>query len=300
MRRQFFFGLMSLVILPLLILSLGCSTLETLGQEVTSANDTLKRRVMVLSFIDQAGIGPEKTEQITKDFKGFLGKSSRLLLYDPPKNESEPLDAESLELGVVTSLKLIKEAKDLGMVALITGLINPIDISIKDTGYWPFNKSCKRYEISTIVNVVDTFSGALLLTRFESEAVFVPLDEDPAQSEEELIDQLRIESLPRILKLQAAAVISALTHAHWKGEILAVDNEIIRINAGKEVGLRHGQRIEVFATGEAISTSGGRFYEIPGNQIGEIVVDSVMERDSSAVAVEGGPFLVGQIIKLKP
>jgi hypothetical protein len=300
MRRQLFFGLISLVILPLLIISLGCSTLDTLGQDVTSANDTLKRRVMVLSFIDQAGIGPEKTEQTTKDFRGFLGNSSRLLIYEPPKNESVPLDAESLELGVVTSPKLVKEAKDLGMVALITGLINPIDISIKDTGFWPFNKSRKSYEISTIVNVVDTFSGALLLTRLESEEVFVPLEEDPDQSEKELINQLWIEALPRILKLQAAAVISVLTHEPWKGEILAVDNEIIRINAGEEVGLRHGQHLEVFANGESISTEGGRSFEIPGDQIGEIVVDSVMERDSLAAVVEGGPFSVGQVIKLKP
>ena len=299
MRKKIFLGLISVVLLQVLIIFFGCNTTETIIKGIMPAADDLKKRVMVLPFIDQAGLGPDRATKITEDFRGLLEESPRLLLYDPPNGESFPLDMKSLELGVVTHPKLVRDAEELGMNVIITGIIYPTEIFIEDTGIWPFSESSKIYEITVVVNVADIRSGALLSTQSESAQVCVPVDEATGQKEKDLINQLWIDAQGSILERQASTVTENLWNAPWSGKILAVENGTIKISAGKEVGLIRGHRLEVFARGESIPSISGRSFEIPGKKIGEIEADAITDKDALAVPVEGGPFSAGQVIKLK-
>jgi hypothetical protein len=299
MRKQFLFLLSFLLILHFLVIFTACSTTETLVQWITPAPYSLKKRVMVLPFIDQAGLGPERTTQLTAELGEHLGESSRLLLYDPPKGESWPIDEKSLELGIVTHPKLIQSAHELGINALVTGVIHPIEISDKETGLWPFRETCRVYGISVIVNVVDVHSGALLFTQLGSEDVSLPLEDAQGLNEKDLPEQFWMRVLARILKQQALTVIEKLSHGPWFGRILAVDNGTIRINAGRDVGLQPGHRLEAFSWGESFPSLSGRPFDILGEKTGEIVVESIMEKAALAVPDTGGPFLAGQVIKLK-
>ena len=60
MRKKIFLGLISVVLLQVLIIFFGCNTTETIIKGIMPAADDLKKRVMVLPFIDQAGLGPDR------------------------------------------------------------------------------------------------------------------------------------------------------------------------------------------------------------------------------------------------
>ena len=300
MKRIYCIRSFCLVLSLLLIAIFGCSTTKYLVQKIKPDKPDLKKRVMVLPVIDREVPGSERASQITADFVDLLRKSSHLLLYDPPKGLSWPSEIKSSRFGAVTHPELVKKAEDLGMNAIITGVLEPTQTTTNKIGIWPFRKSCRIHEVSVVMNVVDARSKALSLSRLESEVVSVPLDKAQGRNEEETIDQLLKEALARVVKRQALAVVTSLVEEPWTGRILAVKNDTIKINAGKDVGLQPGHRFEVYARGESITAQGGGSFELLGKKIGEIEATSIMEKHSLAVAAAKESFLAGQAIRFVP
>ena len=147
------------------------------------------------------------------------------------------------------------------------------------------------------VNIVDTASGCLYLTQLDSEEMDFMIDELQGRDENEVIDQIIEAKMPRILKRQSSAVIKNLIKQPWTGQILSAENGMIKINGGKDVGIRPDQSFAVFAQGESITCRAGRSFDILGKKIGEIKTTAIMEKHSLAVPVAKGSFLAGQTIR---
>lgn len=292
-------GLFFLTLWLLVIAISGCGISRSLVGKVIPQGPELKKRVMVFPLVDQAGLGGERTSELDEDFKKLLGRSSHFLLYGPPDGIFSSSAMSSPIFGVVTSSKLIEIAEGIGMNALIIGVVNPIEVTTRKSGIWPFRSYKKFYEISMGVNVVDITTKTFSMTRIESEEYSVSLDDVERQGEKKIVDQALKEALPEILEGQASAVEEELTREPWTGRILAVENKTIMINAGKKVGLRPGQYFEVFEQGKSIPSASGRSIYLLGKKIGEIKVKSVMGKHSLAVPVKGGKFLRGQVIRFK-
>ncbi|MDY6970903.1 MAG: hypothetical protein SV775_01095 [Thermodesulfobacteriota bacterium] len=290
-----FFLLLSLALMA----GYGCSTTKSLVQKIRPEKPVLKKRIMILPLIDLDGPGSERAAQANKGFVALLRKSPSLLLFEPPEGGAFS-SAESYKFGIFTPANLVKKAYDASMNTLITGILEPIQTSTEKTGIWPFRKSCNIHEISIIINVVDTRSKALALSRLESEMISVPLDETPGENKGKTMDQLLEEAIDRIVKRLASAVISSLEQQPWTGRVLSVEDSALKINAGDDVGLKPGQRFMVYAGGESITTQNGRSFELLGKKIGKIEVTSIMEKHSLAVPAGKGPFLAGQTIRFIP
>ena len=310
MRRLYFIGFVFPLFSFFLLSTSGCSTTksvikkivpESVAKRIKHSKSDLKKRVMILPLIDQSGLGSEKTIQISESFVELLMKSSHLLLFRPPKGVITLSESKVSQLGIVTpGSDLIKKADDLGITAIITGVVNPVEVITRKTGIWPLRKPSKIYEISVVINAFDIMSHTLLLTNLESEKGSVPLEKAETQSETEFIDQLLTTAMPRILKRQASAISKKLLNDPWIGKILAIENGTIKINAGRDIGLRLGQHFAVFSTGESISSEEGRSFDLSGNKIGEISVNSIMEDHALAIPLIEGSFLPGQAIRIIP
>jgi hypothetical protein len=293
-----YFVLLSFLALSLFFVPLfSCSTTRSVVQKITSHRPGLKKRVMVAPLIDQAGIGPGRTARIDADFIELLRKSPYLLLFQTDKEIYRAAGIKTSEFGIATPPELIKKARDSGMNALIVTVLNPLEATSRKTGIWPFRDTSRIVEISMLVNVVDTTSGCLYSTSLESEEMAFLTDELPGRDENEVIDQIVEEKMPRILKHQSSAVIKNIVEQPWTGKILTVDNGTIKINAGKDVGARPDQIFSVFASGETIVCQAGRSFDLLGKKIGEIKTTSVMEKDSFAVPVTKGSFMAGQVVR---
>ena len=299
MRKHYFVRSFFLILSFVLITIPGCSTTKSIVQKIRPGEPYLKKRVIVLPFIDQAGIGSERTTQMTADFVRSLGKSPHLLICDRPKEMPLTSGAKSPAMETATHKGLVENAENLGMNAVITGVLNPFEITTKKKGIWPFRKYRKIYEISMVVNVVDIISRTLLLTRLETEEVPVSLDKAEGLNEKEMFDLILSKALPGILKHQASIVAKELAKDPWTGKILAVDNDTITINAGKDVGLQPGHCFDVFGWGESIRCGNGKSLNLLGGKIGEIKVTSVMEKHSLTVPAKQGKFLPGLVIRFR-
>jgi len=298
-----------LMMLPLLVTTSGCSTTASLTRKVLPDSwadkilpdqPNLKKRVMVFPLVDQAGLGPERSAEFSHTFYDLIKKSRFLLLSEPPDGVFSSLAMESPQFGVLTNSKLVDFAEGLGMNDLIIGVLNPVEISIRKTGWWPFDKWRKIYGVSMAINVVDISSKTLLLTHIELEEFSVDLEDMEEHDEQVFIHQILNEALPEIVENQAAVVVRKLRQEPWTGKILAVEDKTIMINAGKEVGLEPGKFFEVFTLGRSVPSGSGRSIHLFGERIGIIEVTSVMEKNSLAEPVSGGPFVAKQFVRFKP
>jgi hypothetical protein len=297
MKKQYFI-LLSSFFLSLLFFALsGCSTTKSVIDKIVPGAPDLKKRVMIAPLVDQAEFGRERTAQIAANFVELLKESPHLLLFQDPQGIPSGTGSKSPEFGIVIPPDLVKRAQDLGMNALIIGVLNPLEANTRKTGVWPFRDMSRIIEISMTVNIVDTTSGCLYLTELDSEEMDFLIDELPGRDENEVIDQIIEAKMPRILKRQSAAVIESLVKEPWTGKILAVENGMVKINGGEDVGVRPDQLFTVFARGESITCRAGRSFDILGKKIGEIKTTSIMEKHSLAAPVAEGSFLAGQTIR---
>jgi hypothetical protein len=299
MRRKYLVSILSLVVSLLLIGIFGCGVTISVIQKRTPNNSYLKKRVLVLPPIDRAELQSEWRAQIAANILELLGKSPHLLPYAPPKDLPLPSGATPSEFGVVNHPDLVKLAEDMNMNVLITGVLNPIEI-VEKTKTWPFRREFRTYEISMFMNVVDVTNGCLCLNKLVSKNVAFRLEKAKNANKTEIIDQALQKAIPHILKEQSSAITEKLKEAPWTGRILAVNDGAIKINAGKDVGVRPDQVFTVFAQGEPITCLSGKSFDLLGKKAGEIKATSIMEDHALAVAVSGGPFSAGQIIKLRP
>jgi len=286
-----------MALLFVLITTSGCGTMRNLISPVIPKRPELKKRVMVFPLVDQAGFGAKKAKKLDRDLKEFLKQSPDLLLYEPPDGMFSSLAMTSPLFGVATSSGLIDFAEGLGMNALIIGVMNPVEIMTRKSGIWPFRRYKKFYDISMGLNVVDITTKTFSMTRIESEEYSASLEDSEKQGDKQIIDQYLKEALPDILEEQASAVEDELAKVPWTGRILAVEDDTIMINAGKEVGVRPGQTFEVLSKGRSIPSGSGRSIRLLGARMGEIKIDSVMEKHSLAVPVKGEGFSAGQVVR---
>jgi len=188
----------------------------------------------------------------------------------------------------------------MGMNVLMIGVLNPVEVAVHKTGFWPFDSWRRFYTVSAAVNVIDTISKTLIYTDIAIEEYSMTLDESDQMDQETYIQQITLEALPELVHNLGLTMDFKVSEEPWTGKVLAVDGDSIMINAGKEVGLKEEAVFKVFSVGESMSSGTGRTIHLLGTAIGDIIVTSVMEKHSLAKPLNGGPFEARQFIRLKP
>jgi len=309
-------GFLSPILKPVLLLlvcfallaACGCSTTKRWYGKIVPDSSGLKKRVIVLPFWDQAGLGEEKLEQLTAQFVSLLNKDGAFVIQRVKGSSALPDRVRSPEFGIVTDPEHARRADQMGMNIMLTAVFSPFETQRIRTGLWPFRKIKDETEIAMYVNAFDVINGTLLLTRLESEKVrttaeiyddFEEEDEEPQEIKPEIDEKTLIKSLSEIVENQAAEVGSALRERPWLGRIISSDASGTLINAGSDVGVVPGMVFDVLGTGETIPSASGKPVTLPGLKVGEIKVTEVMKDRALTSAQEGSSFAPGQIIRFK-
>jgi hypothetical protein len=300
MRNRFFLAVcIRLMLLAALGLAAGCAGLNVF-KGFTKGDAVLVKRVKVLPFIDDTHLGSHLGETFTAEFVSRLRRAAPLAFLDErPLGLSLQTDMKSPEFGIITPMTFIQKAEELGINVLITGVVNPIDVTTRRKGIWPFRKNRRYYEISMVINAVDVSTGALLYTKVEKDEGRVPEDTEGVQDRKGYMISLIKKSMSGILKRQVSEISDILSETPWTGKILGVDGKDIRIGGGQDVGIKTGHAFQVFSRGELIRSQDGESYPVRGHKVGKIVVTSSGEREALARPLSGGPFEVGQMIRLE-
>ena len=299
-----------LLLLCLALFATGCATTKKLYNKMSPDTSGLKKRILVLPFWDQAGLGEEKLEQLATQFLSLLNKDGVFVIERVKRLPGVADRVRTPEFGIVTDPEYARRADQLGMNLMLTAVFTPLETQRIKTGIWPLRKIKDETEIAMYVNAFDVINGTLLLTRLESVKIrTVPdiVDEDwedeenpePQKVKPEIDEKTLVKSLTEIVENQAAEVGSALRERPWLGRILSSDASGTFINAGSDVSVKLGSVFEVLGPGESIPSASGRTLALPGLPVGEVKVTEVT-KDRAAVSIpEGASFKAGQVIRFK-
>jgi len=295
------------------ILVSGCGTMKSLYKASSSAlsavpkkilpghDPIFKKKVLLLPFLDQAGVGEESIKEITTKMVRRLREDPYLIVHESKTPISVTGELKSPQFGIVIDPQLAQRAEEMGMHVLITGILSPYELFTKKTGIWPFKKVKKEIEISLIVNVLDITNGTLYLSNIEQRKIKIAVEADEEELMEEWKFDIRLVSkdLDEILDEQAEAIRETLRQSPWTGRLVSVDGTRIMINAGKEVGIKDGILFEVFGEGESIRSSSGQTYYYLGPKMGEIKTTEAMEGYAAATVLSGDALKPGMVIRFK-
>lgn len=300
-HRRPFTGACLLVTTAFVLLLAGCATTQSFFERYRGKGDALTKKVMILPLVDLGGVGERLTAQSQRDFYESLGRSPRIALHfqEAEENAGSP-SLTAVEYGIITNPEMIRKARALGMNAVVAGALNPVGVTHKKTGIWPFRNKVVAYQVSMVVNVVDVNSGYLYLTNLESEEFHFPLEEDGFQDEVRERQEALESKLPRIVKRQADIVSKELGTRPWTGTILSAAEGSVTISGGTDSGIRPGMIFTVYPSAESITTKDGRTIHLLGKAIGDLRVEEVMSDRSRAVGSQGGPFAEGQLVRPRP
>ena len=306
MKAGFFNWRYLILLLALFTLQSGCSPTRTLYKKVTFQNnetDSLKNRVLLLPFTDQADLGKERVDTITASFATLLQKDNRILLHRSKDTLPSSLKLRSPGYGIIIDPDQAKRAEEMCMNVLITVLISPFEFHSKKTGIWPFRHTKKEAEISISLNALDITNGTLLLTHLESRKFKLLEDlmewEEPDEKElRRNIDEKKLEkALAGMLEDQAEALTEALKGHPWSGRIISADQGKVIISAGKDVGVETGTIFDVYDRGESIRSATGSFYFLMGSKVGKLKTVTVMDSYASTVPLSETTLKAGYLIR---
>jgi len=292
----------NLIIMSVMIFAIsttGCGGNQSVIKKGKWEKAGLKKKIMILPLVNQSGIEKDFSTEMSGKLLNLLKIAPSFISHDGSKYVSLSNDLRSPEFGIVIPPELVKKAEDLGMNALVTGVLNPLEKSVRKSGIWPLRNLKNVYEISMIINVVDTTTGTLLFTNLIKDEVIFPVEEETEKSENEIHQELK-RAMSGILEDLADGAIKKLETASWSGKIISLENNNAKIRGGTDVGLRPGQLFEVFARGESIRSKDGRVFTIFGKKVGLIKVSSVAENHCLAVPVGDTALAKGQIVYFKP
>ncbi len=297
MKRRFLKAA-GIAVLLISVALCGCSSSRSLLKRIHSSEPVLAKRVKVVPFLDETHLGANLGEVFTGEFVAKIKKIPSVILDEKPFELTMPENMKSPRFGIVTPKDFITKAEERGLNILITGVVNPVDVTVKRTGIWPFRKNTRFYEISAVVNLIDVTSGAVLFTRLESKTYKGSGDEYAENTKEFTVELVR-SHLPEILKKQVSEVSDVIEGLPWIGKVIASEDTSIRVNGGRDVGMKEGYVFRVFSQGKWIKGMNERPYPVRSREVGEIEVISLGAREATAKPVSGGPFAVGEVILLK-
>jgi hypothetical protein len=301
MKKTSLFILFFAIGLWFLILGVGCGTTKSVYKKVSFNNTDLKKRVLVLPLLDQAGVGEAKAEAFTARLVELLKDGESLSVYRGTMPTPSRQRLRSPEYAVVIDPALIEKAGQMGMNVLIAGVLNPHEVRVSTWGIWPLKFLKRQMEVSLLLNAYDIIDGTLFITHLEARQIKISKDdlELEAEGKPEIDESKLEEELSDVLEDQASTIRDELEDHPWRGKIMSIDGETVMINAGSDIGLSNGSVFQVYSKGERIRSLDGKDFYLLGPKVGEIKTVNVLDSRASAVPVEGGPFSPGQIITIK-
>jgi hypothetical protein len=300
MIRVVLTGIRLTLILLLLIQGIGCETMGSLYNTVMPRDvDKIKKRVWVVPFLDQAGIGEKITAQTATDLEGLLEKTGRFLVVKGMKTTPSSHIVLTPESIFMVNPALIKSADEMGIDIMIVGALSPFESNTRREGIWPFRKAKQKVDITLIVNVIDVINGGFLLSHLESVERETSSRIEGEEQQSTLKRTTLHEAFSKIIENQAEVITEELRAHPWRSRLTFVDAEGLIIDGGRDIGLENGSVLEVYEIKDSIQSLDGRNLPLLGDKVGEIEVFKVLDSSIEATPLTGGPFEVGQVVQLK-
>lgn len=277
------------------ISQVGVDTLSIAKYKMLPKKDEPKKKVLVIPFTCGWNPSSKYGERVSIRFARKLrNMPANTLIYFPKNPSAWRVTGPVPPFGIINLPEFIKDAAELNMNYLITGVVDVMKEEKRVNGVWPFRHFDQVFEAVMVINVIDTITGALVESHMESERVAIPINRMPKDKNKLFVRVLR-GTMPSLLRNQARLVAKILQDDVWKGRIVEVYSNPgkMKINAGKDVGIKRGMLLKVCIWGKKINPPSAPPFYCLGKKIGKIKIVSVKDHYSIAVPLNKANYHPG-------
>jgi hypothetical protein len=286
-----------LYLLPCLLLVANCATVKQV-KELVHKDYGLPKKVMLVNAANRTGY----------PMGGYLGKMEEQLLSKlkdskdlkvvmlPSQLSKEP----SLENPGEAALKgemIVSRAKQAGVSILIRCDISEFEIRHQLKGLYGFRKEKAIMSMQFLLEAIDVETGAILYHNYRKGEMNIQED----VSEQEYLNKNKtppLELANSSINNLAEEAVDAMAAQPWKGFVTDVTDGRVSFQAGKDVGLMAGTRLQVRGHGQKMVNLMGDAYQAPGSSTGTIRIENVGESSSTGIIEEKGNVQPGDTLVL--
>jgi curli biogenesis system outer membrane secretion channel CsgG len=161
-------------------------------------------------------------------------------------------------------------------------------------------------EVIIDLRLIDANTGQILFaTKGRGKASQVGVAADLAQGEKTWRSDANVttplgQASRQAIQEAVTGLLAGIPKVRWSARIVDVRNGVIYLGAASADGVQPGLELEVYEIGEPlIDPASGQSLGAPEKFIGTVVVETVLERFSTAKGTAGEGFARGQILRLK-
>lgn len=292
--------LLSLII----FISMGCSLFETRSEvprrevkdwspnkatEISSP----RKRLALLPFLDKKVSHPNEFKESARRSLMFdLNKTGEIIAMSADEFNLDL--SKKLQDGTYDVKEIIKQGKDLGVSAFLTGQIVDVRIESKAGQIGLVRKLKTGIEVDVLVKVNSIRGGKEIFNTLKT----VRLEDENVRVAERVDTDRFIKANPELIQMMikdaflefTKQIIASLDRITWEGRIAAVQGERIFLNVGRISGLQVGDLLKVSDEGDDIydPDSGVHIGKSPGRLKGTLEVISYFGTDGSIAVIHSG------------
>jgi len=297
-----------LLFLPLIA---GCTSYtaikkktKKITQTLSGSGGALKKKIGIVLFDNRTSFTDQDFEKVfhAHIVETVKGRCSNMLILKPG-DEGYPDIFISLPKklsGRIDSLALAKTGRLLGLNAIVTGSLTDIRDDEEERGVLWFKDSHRFVQVQAMAEIYDTETGAKLLDKsFMKEIDIKDLDTEVVESKKEVDATLVADAIGRLATDIGKNVCRAVRGQPWKGYIISTSGDKIILSSGEKVGLKPGDILDVYDSGNAIHGVEDDQFFIPGLKTGEIKITVVYPESAEAVIFSGEKIKSGSSVRPK-
>jgi len=280
----------------------GCAASKKIAEDIMTGGPALRKKIAIL---------PTTAPQVDRSIEtlvpaivaNYLERNCAdgLFIEETPAVETALTEKVVSPGGIINTDGFAGVARQYGLSALIESRIEDMHLFTKKKGLWGFRDLKTFLSMTLRVRVYDVQTTALVLDQAKQGEMVLPESAAQAATDLSTVDENLIRQLLfQITDETTEHTCEVLMETPWKGFIAGSDGETVRISAGRDVGLKVGDILEVFAKAEPIQGFNQRTYFIHGPKMGEVTVQAVFEHHSQAVKVSGDNLENSACVMLKP
>jgi len=291
------------LLIALLFISDGCTTVSNIGtgiskktkkvfQSIKAPKGSLNKKIGFILFENNTSY---KNNNLEGEFAKRLGESVKQkcasIILVMPEDRDFPDILTALPRhpsGRIDNMVLSNMAKQLGLSAIVTGSLHDISEGAEEKGILWFKDIHNFISTKLIVEVFDSQSAAKLI-----DDVYVH-ESEIGETEYEMVKGRKADGLPelevaleKIAIEMGEAICGEISKQPWRAYIVEVNEKTATISSGSQVGVKPGERFDIYSAGEIIEGVAGQRFHKPGHIIGELKITDVKPGKARGLLTDG-------------
>jgi hypothetical protein len=242
-----------------------------------ASDSILRKRVIVLPFIDATAGRSEKAAQVAREaFIKALKKTDEFVIVS---NSDFPKDvATYLKNGEYDLEAMAKVAGSMGLAGVLEGKVLSLRAQRVGDAIGLVREIKARISATVQIRMVNTKNGTIAVNETRTADVE---DMTTRVGERALTDKM-LEEDPKI--------VQSVEKLSWEGRVAMVKGDRVYLNAGRISGLNIGDILKITEEGEDVydPDSGALIGKVPGRLKGTVEVVSYFGKDGSIGLVHSG------------